>query len=402
MHHIHYIKSEDIWNILLIISTIVTSASAIMLPLLLNTISRIDEKYLASLDIVHSFKNSSPYNMFYYSAIASFILLGISIILILTTECCCINVFSIIVTACCIVILLVGMFTCIELIYKFHIPSKLYEYLKKRYEKTSNIIYFNAIKKVLHYVIRSGDTDLREKIMVFFTQCVIKQNKKNEEWRNTIHNFANETLEFSFSENGPGTRLFDNSVIMAFFFSDKMDRFDYDVLWVNLVKAVCRKKEQFVLEYFSKAEFYLNIKMKKGKETFKEFHFIVLAMILYSGNYFLLRRIIMNDRFSTLIPVEFDSIYANPISEDTATKHPFPDITENYIVKSEYLEDDWGKTPILWTNKMLALLFIRHCNIKREEICNNPQYPLLHVEIRKEVDDFCRDKTIPQALGLNC
>lgn len=399
MNYIHYITSEDIWNILLIISTIVTSASAIMLPLLLNTISRIDEKYLASLDIVHSFKNSSPYNMFYYSAIASFILLGISIILILTTECCCINVFFVILTACFIVVLLVGLFTCIELIYKFHIPSKLYEYLKKRYKKTSNVIYFNAIKKVLHYVIRSGDTDLRDKIMDFFTQCVKNQNKKNEKWRTCLHNFANETLEFSFSEDGPGTRLFDNSVIMEFFFKEEMDQYDYNVLWANLVKAVCRKKEQFVLEYFSRAETYLITNQKVNKPIFREFHYIVLAMILYSGNYFLLKRIIMKDRFSTLI-LKFDSTFANPISEDTAMKYPFPDITENYIVKSEYLEDDWGKTPIKWTNRIYALLFIRDC--KAIDVKKNNYYSKLNVTIQQEVDKLSQDINLLDALGLKC
>lgn len=425
---------------------------ALGLPLLIQTITRIDDKYKSPTLIEYFRKEliTTLFLVFLGTAILSYILWFLQIPSCLNWGWLIDNlavIFAIINT----VALVVMTFLIAQLIYVYFVPSQLINhFIRKINVNTDNKVkYYQAISKILNYSLLTIDEPLAKKVWKFyFTEfSKIIEGKEGEEivYPEEIYDTFIEANEILCKDNKKAISLFnDNTIFDLFLYNHKetvISKETYIFLWKLLLQCIYHNRNDFVLSYWQKAHqlfsFYMPIiqpkydlqhtlriinqkeidERDKAREDFLEFHYVLGALLMYKQQYSVIKEIMYYTHSQppryVLVPERMEEVikqymqigkndYSQPLFY--RQKYWFPDI---HGVNSEDIIK-------MWIKRYFAILFIRQYTLHEYYIYSNtlsmPRIPQELSELNRwksELDDlqyyvneYLNKVRILKALGL--
>ncbi len=397
---------------------------ALAFPLLIQTITRIDDKYKSTV-LIKTFRKDWICQYFLivlFCAIASYILWFLQIPPLFELGWLVDNsaLILVIVTT---VALIIMTFLVVYLIYVYYLPEFLLKRLIKQYEKRNENIqdyekrneniqdlYLQAISKILKYSIQTIDESLADKLWEFYFSKIIKlrENKENQEiiYPREFYITFLEVNEFLCEQNKRAISRFNNNSIFDLFLDGYqqtvLSQETYSFLWKIILQSLHYNREDFVISYWRKAHQLFNLFMKEiypdydystlngGKfkvknhvevdkrrqerNDFLEFHYALGGLLVYKQKYNLLKVIMYYTQQQppkyVLVPEKMHEIIERYMQVDSSKyinpvyyeqKYQFPDI---YGVNSD------GAIR-MWIKRYLAILFIRQYSLQEFYINSN-------------------------------
>lgn len=313
------------------------------------------------------------------------------------------------------------LFKLISLLNKYHNPDKLIKRLERCFKKkTSKRLV--PISELFYYSIREEDEVLSKYIITFLNDN-IEHFKSDESTESVIYipEFY-DLVYYSNIEIAKQTKklssIFNNLVMLDYIVKDLRNRGiseeAYYCIWHSLLQLIFYDNQEMIYSYWSSAHQVLvfhqndfeynnflyseNINNTPQIERFKEFHYLLGALLLYSEKYKLLSKCI---RFThsqpsryVLVPNDMEDLINEYTNLKTGVSSPiyyqlrftFPELTG--VAANDYI--------IMWLNRYFAILFIRQYQMKYEYTvsydCNNlpsldgkNNEELVHLRNRMEV-----------------
>jgi hypothetical protein len=383
---------------------------ALGFPLLIQTITRIDDKYKSTI-LISTFINEKICKWFLwvlFSAIASYVIWFCKSLPLVNLG-WLIDNFVLIFAAFSTTILIVKTFRIVDLIHIYYVPELLLNRLIKAYNKTNKqrkkTLYFEGISKILFYSINETDETLARTLLDFYYDAFIGFRKGKEgqpiEYPQEFYNNVFEANELLCNRKRKTVSYFNDSTLFELF----LDQYQktvispktYNFLWLLIVQSISYDKTDFILSYWRKAhqlfslfmpKIYpeynstINIKNqveidKREKECndFLEFHYALGGLLMYKQQYETIKEL-MNFTQSqppkyVLVPERMQQViewymqidrweYHNPVYYEQ--KYQFPDI---YGVNAD-------GTIRMWIKRYLAVIFIRQYTLHKYYIHSNP------------------------------
>lgn len=427
---------------------------AIALPLLLQTISRVDDKY-NSTKLIETFRKDTicyGYIAVLIAAIISYVLWILQIPRFV--NCGILNAFvensALIFVGITTIALIVMTFTIVHLIYVYYYPEKLLKYLIKKHDNASKNkkIYFEAISSILFYSIQKADEPLARQLLEFYFEVFIKYRIGKEkaviEYPQEYYDSVFEANELLCMRNRRTVSYFNDSTLFELF----LDSFQhtsispktYNFIWRCLLQVLHYNRDEFVISYWKKAhqlfDFVLAPAEKKyddkfqiinqeeiatreiEREVFIEFHYSLGGLLMYLGKYELSKEIIywtnqeppkyvlvperMEDVIKRYMDISKKGGYVNPVYYEQ--RYPFPRISG---VNSDGIIQ-------MWIKRYLSVLFLRqytlHSYYTYSNPLNMPTPPDSFADMKRwneELDslnyfvkEYLKNKKILKAFGL--
>jgi len=301
---------------------------AIALPLLLQTISRVDDKY-NSTKLIETFKKDPicyGYLIVLIVAIISYVLWIFQIPRLIDLG--KLNDFiensALIIIGIATVSLIMMTFAVVYLIYIYYHPEKLLKHLIKKHDKNikNKKTYFEAIASILFYSIQKADETLARQLLEFYFDTFIKHRigKANElvDYPPEYYNSVFEANELLCLRKRRTISYFNDSTLFELF----LDSFQhtiisqrtYDFIWKCILQVLHYDRVEFVISYWRKAhqlfDFNLEPAEKKyddnyqiinqeeiasreiEREAFLEFHYALGGLLMYLKKYELLNEMV--------------------------------------------------------------------------------------------------------------
>lgn len=290
--------------------------------------------------------------------------------------------------------LVFSLFGMMNVIGLYDSPVDLLKYYKTKYNKDKNEKWIIAISEIFYFSIRQDEIVLQNEALEFISGIFDEDQKRNEKYQveypivyYEIIGKADDILigkqkEKPFSNLGGGLML---ELLIANYQNIYFSENTFSVIWREIRKAVFYENDKMIYSYWVYAHQFMSYQfsnnqhnfvdleenevdnevIKEHKERFKEFHYMVGALLLYSKRYELLERIIY---FTQTTPATY-KLVPNSIRE----------------LLSEYLDikNDWGSPMhyrtrysfpdnsgvdandvlVLWLEKYFSILFLRQYNI---------------------------------------
>lgn len=372
---------------------------AIALPLLLQTISRIDDKY-SSTKLIETFKKD-PICIGFITALIITILAYIIWMLHLPRIIDggslngIIDNSGVLFVAITTLFLITMTFAVVYLTYVYFVPEKLIKNLIKKYNQSvkHRTIYFEAISKILFYSIQKADEPLARELLDFYFETFINFRKAKE---GTIIEYPPEYYDSVFEANEllcirtrRTVSFFNDSTLFELFLDEHQHTIispkTYRFIWVCLLQALRYKRDDFAFAYWKKAHQLCNIfltpiekkfddkfqilnnedisKREDERKIFIEFHYAFGGLLMYLENYDLVKKITnwtsqkppkyvlvpetMEEVISRFMKISYAGGYINPAFYEQ--KYPFPDISG---VDSDNIIQ-------MWIKRYLSILFLR-------------------------------------------
>jgi hypothetical protein len=336
----------------------------IALPLLIQSISRIDDKYYSTTLIRYFVKERITITLIIIqiSSIVSIVIWSLNLPY---TDSGNIFLDAIIGNS---ALLFIGFSTIVSiisysrfiyLIVIYYIPDLLLNRLIKNHNKNKGakkIETYLAITDILNYSIQKYDEKLLRILLSFIHESFI-QFRLNKDEQIIIYpdeyygliNSANEiTCKMPEKINSYTNENF-LSLFIDNFQNTKISYKTYNALWICLIQALKTNRDNIVISYWKSAHQYISIfrnrefertdnnDLEKEKEEFLEFHYALGGMILYLKKYTLLKNL-MNHSTSippsyylvpeTLVEVIFRYMKLGDYEHkpfNIESKYPFPD-----------------------------------------------------------------------------
>lgn len=385
---------------------------AIALPLLLQTISRVDDKY-NSTKLIETFKRDPicyGYIIVLIAAIISYVMWILQIPRLV--NCGILNAFvensALIFVGITTIALIIMTFAIVYLTYIYFTPEKLLKHLIKKHDKSSKNkkIYFEAISSILFYSIQKADEPLARQLLEFYFDVFIKQRTGKEkeliEYPQEYYDTVFEANELLCMRDRRTVSYFNDSTLFELF----LDSFQhtvispktYNFIWRCLLQVLHYDRDEFVISYWKKAhqlcDFFLAPAEKeyddkfqianqeeiatreKERESFLEFHYSLGGLLMYLGKYELLKEIIywtnqeppkyvlvperMEDVIKRYMDISKKGGYVNPVYYEQ--RYPFPRISG---VNSEGIIQ-------MWIKRYLSVLFLRQYKLHSYYIHSDP------------------------------
>lgn len=421
-------------------------------PLILQTISRIDDKYESTL-LAKLFVKDWVCRVFIGFAIGSFASLllwmlnlprvvdwgvlnawidnSASLILL-------ISVIALIVAACGI----------LYLTYTYYIPKKLVARLQKQCNTHLNErIYFDGVSKVLNYSISKADEELARQTYSAIIDVLIKTRTDKsgqeviypDEFYDAVFE-ANERLlkrerkTLSYLNEGSMLSIFIDEVQQTII-SDKT----YQYMWLGLRQAVLYNNSEAIKAYWEKAHQYANFALdrihpeydkdfnivnkealdqqKTIKEKFVEFHYALGGLLLYHKMYDTLeyimswtnqqppKYILVPSTMSEVINMYMQIAFKDGIRGFMYYESHYPFIGVRGVNASDIIR--------FWIKKYMAVLFLRqytlHSHYIYEDTLQLPRVPESMSEkyawnneldiLQDLLQKICADTEMLEALG---
>ena len=429
------------------------------LPLLLQTITRIDDKY-NSTKLIETFRKDWICNWYIGILIASIVTCFFWCLqLPRICDFGCLNILiensALILVSLSTIGLIVMTFLIVLLTYWYYLPKKLLEHLTKKHDKTKDknkkTLYFEAISKLLFYSINKADEPLARKLLEFFYGVFIsfRRGKEGEiiEYPQEYYDAVFEANELLCERRKKTISYFNDSTLFHLFLDEYQHTIispkTYSFLWRLFIQALNYDKEDFIIAYWRKAhqlfnlflkEIYPNTKYqddklitttteeierrKKERETFLEFHYALGGLLMYKQKYEIIKEIMNYTQQEppryVLVPERMEEVifrYMNISYEDYRNpwyyraNYPFPDI-------NNINEDDIIR---MWIKRYLAVLFLRQYTLHEYYTFSKTlQMPLPPTELPKMkhwndeldnlsdyVDEYLKNKSILDKLELS-
>lgn len=442
----------DIINVALI--PMIIAIFALGLPLLIQTITRIDDKYKSPI-LIEVFRKELITKVFLIVLLTSIF----SYILWFLQIPSCVNwgwaidnsalIFVIIN----IVFLIVMIFFIIHLIYVYFVPSYLFNHFVEKQNKSTNKkegTYYHPISKILNYSIQTVDEPLAKKVWEFYFNEFFKfrEGKEGEEivYPKELYDTFIEANEILCKNNKKAISIFNDNTIFDLFLDSYqktiISQKTYSYLWRFLLQCIYYNRNDFVLSYWRKAHQLFNLfmpiiypdydystipsvlrnqteidKREKERKDFLEFHYTLGGLLLYQHKYSTIKELMYFTQQQppkyVLVPEEMREVierymqvdryeYLNPVYYQQ--KYWFPDI-------SDINSDDIIR---MWIKRYLAILFLRQYTLHEyyvnSQTLTMPQPPQELSELNRWkdnldslkyfVNEYLENSEILKALGL--
>lgn len=385
---------------------------AIALPLLLQTISRIDDKY-NSTKLIETFKKDpicQGYISVLIAAIISYALWILQIPSLINWGIlnAVIENSALIFVGITTVLLVIMTFAIVYITYVYYNPEKLLKFLIKKHDgaSTDKKIYFEAISSILFYSIQKADEPLARQLLEFYFDVFIKYRDGKEkeliEYPQEYYDSVFEANELLCMRNRRTVSYFNDSTLFELFLDSLQQTVispkTYNFIWRCLLQVLHYERGEFVISYWKKAhqlfDFFLAPSEKTyndkfqvvnqeeieareiEREAFLEFHYALGGLLMFLGKYELLNEIIywtnQEPPKYVLVPERLEEIinrymnvskkgsYGNPVYYEQ--RYPFPRISG---VNSD------GQIQI-WIKRYLSVLFLRQYTLHSYYTYSNP------------------------------
>ena len=387
-------------------------------PLILQTISRVDDKYNSTL-LAKLFVKDMTCQTFIWTGVLSFLSILIWVLHFpRTVECGSFNVWiensaSLLILLFTISLIITSCGT-LYLTYIYYIPDKLAERLQKQHNKNpNNRIYFDAVCKVLNYSISKADEPLARQTYSIIQSTLIKSREKTTnkeiEYRDEIYDNIFEANELLLKRERKTISYMNDGAFLSIFIDEyqqtRISDKTYHYLWICLRQAIHYRNEEAIKAYWERAHSYartlsyktvpkyssrnkINDKntikeYKKALNKFLEFHYALGGLLLYNNMYNALNYIMSwtdsQPPKYNLVPSTMSEVirmYMQIAQKDKnciymyfETRYPF------FGVKGI----DAGDTIRFWIKKYIAVLFIRQYTLEsyyiNEDLLQMPVIP---------------------------
>lgn len=441
----------DIINVALI--PMIIAIFALGLPLLIQTITRIDDKYKSPI-LIKVFRKELITKFFLIVLLTSIF----SYILWFLQIPSCVNwgwlidnsalMFVIINT----VSLIVMTFLITHLIYVYFVPSYLFNHFVEKQNKSTNKkegTYYHPISKILNYSIQTVDEPLTNEIWKFYFNefSKIREGKEGEEivYPKELYDTFIEANEILCKNNKKAISIFNDNTIFDLFFDSYqktiISQKTYSYLWRFLLQCIYYNRNDFVLSYWQKAHqlfnFYISEispvydnsdiqliinqkeidKRDKERKDFLEFHYALGALLVYKQRYDVVKGIMYFTHSQppryVLVPERMEEVvlkymqvgrndYLQPFYY--RQKYWFPDV--NGVDTDDVIK--------MWIKRYLAILFLRQYTLHEyyvnSQTLTMPQPPQELSELNRWkdnldslkyfVNEYLENTEILKALGL--
>jgi hypothetical protein len=416
----------DIISIALI--PMIIAIFALGFPLLIQTISRIDDKY-GSTKLIETFRKDWICKCFLYVLLISVVSYIIWLFQIppLVNWGWIIDNSALILVTISTIVLIVMTFLIVYFTYIYYVPEKLLSHLMKKYKKEKKkTLYFEAISKILFYSINKADENLARTLLEFYYSAFIEFRKNKEgqliEYPQEYYNTVFEANELLCNRKRKTVSYFNDSTLFELF----LDQYQktvissktYIFLWRIIVQSILYDKEDFVLAYWRTAHQLCNLfmevpypkydttyrvvtnqveidKKEKERNDFLEFHYALGGLLMYKKKYNTVRELMCFTQSQppkyVLVPERMQQVierymridwkeYHNPVYYEQ--KYWFPDI---YGVNAD-------ETIRTWIKRYLTVLFIRQYTLHEYYVNSNtltmPQPPKDLSELNRWKDEL--------------
>ena len=430
---------------------------ALSFPLLIQTITRIDDKY-KSIILIETFRNDWRSKWFLrtlFSAVVSGFIWVLQFEPLLNLG-WIVDYSALILVAVTTIALIIMTFFIVDLIYVYYNPDKLLSRLIKQHNNEKNVELninnFIAISKILIYSIRETDETLAERLWKFYFSKIneLRKDKRDQEiiYPKEYYDAFLETNEILCEQNKRAISRFNNNTINDLFFDGRqqtiISKDTYSFLWKLILQYLHYNREDFVLYHWQYAhqffssylkEIYpeydqtkfengkvkiINLnkidKRKKERNDFLDFHFAFGGMLMYMKKYEIIKKIIsytQNDPPKhVLIPEFLHEIVEKFLQLGHDEYYNFIYYRRNYYfpgITGINTENEIRR----WIRRYLAVLFIRLYTYQNDSVINRFKMPTLPedlaelnrwkdemVSLEYFVDEFLSQKEVLENLGF--
>lgn len=390
----------------------IISIFAIALPLLLQVISRIDDKY-NSTKLIETFKRDP----ICYGYIAVLIFAMISYVLWIlqlprSFDCGILNALiensALIFVGIATITLIIMTFAIVYLTYIYYYPEKILKYLIKKHDKSlkNKKIYFEAISSILFYSIQKANEPLARQSLEFYFGVFIKWRSGKEkeliEYPQEYYDSIFEANELLCMRARRTVSFFNDSTLFGLFLDEYQHTVislkTYSFIWKCLLQVLYYDRGESLISYWEKAHQLFNLFLEpaekkyddkfqitnqeeietreRERETFLEFHYALGGLLMYLKKYELLKEVIcwtnqqppkyvlvpesMNEVIKRYMDVSEKGGYINPVYYEQ--RYPFPNISG---VNADGIIQ-------MWIKRYLSILFLRQYTLNSYYIYSNP------------------------------
>ena len=428
---------------------------ALGFPLLIQTITRIDDKY-NSTKLIEVFRQETITNIFIWSLILSicFYIIWLLQIPPFANWGLLIDNSALILVGLSTIILIIATFLTAHLIYIYFVPEKLTNRLIQVHNNTKNekrkTLYFEAISKILFYSINKADEPLARTLLEFYYEAFILFRKEKEgepiEYPQEYYDAIFEANELLCCRKKKTISYFNDSTLFHLFLDEYQKTVisppTYNFLWKLIVQSIYHNREDFIVSYWHKAHQLFNLfmpkiypdydysvspfivknqteidKREKERQDFLEFHYALGGLLMSQHKYSTIKELMYFTQQKPpqyfLVPERMQEIierymqidgeeYLNPVYYQQ--RYWFPNV-------SGVDADDIIK---MWIKRYLAILFIRQYTLHgyytnaNTLTMPNPPKELSELNRWKEeleslknfVNDYLNQENVLKELGL--
>jgi hypothetical protein len=427
-------------------------------PILLEVISRLDDKYSSTgiVDLFDKEKEKKYFSWLLIATVAAIVIWTMKwprLVNIPSLNTLIDNSALILLTACTI-LLLVSFFYLIEKILTYYRLTKFVRYLSRKHKKEKadqpeSDVYFKTIADVLFYAIRTQNIGIAKTIADFMYDAfrVFRQsaNQESVEYPVAYYEMVHRAVEALASQRNRGLMFLEDRTAGSLWLlgelqDAKISEFTYVWIWRNLSLALSYEREDYVMYHWQHAHQHYNYQLqsvakeygadysvlnsiqvedrRKERQRFLEFHYMLGALLLYQRRYKPIKRMY---EYTTSIPPRYELLpigmgeifylymeYRDPFNYELthlSFRYYFPGI--------EGLQAD--EMIKRWFGKYLALLFIRQYSIVPYLVTIKPLAPpaipstqsdrkkwlsLVHY-LKKDVEEILANRELLQQTELD-
>lgn len=387
---------------------------ALGFPLLLQTITRIDEKYKSTI-LIKSFRKDGICTSFLWILLSSIISYTLWILQLPPLVDCgwIIDNSALILVIISSSSLVVMTFLIVKLTYTYYVPELLLERLINQHENGNDklkSLRLQAISKILNYSILTIDEPLAEKLWKFYFTKVseLRKGKENKEviYPTELYYTFLEVNEILCEQNKRAISRFNNNTIFDIFLDNYQQTIisqeTFIFLWKLILQALHYGREDFVISYWKKAHQLFSLSKKKihpesdftsirdgvvkvknkeeveirdkERSIYLEFHYALGGLLMYRQKYNILKQIMYFTQQEppkyVLVPERMEEVieryvnidiyeYVNPVYY--TQRYQFPDV--------DGVNSDSVIT--LWIKRYLTILFIRQYTLQEYYVTSN-------------------------------
>lgn len=372
----------------------IVAVLAIAFPILSGQKNKINSKY-SSKEIAYLFKKEYSYKLFTYSLIGALCVLLIYVLQfprMVDIKVSIINIFldysAVLMLLLTTIILIISLFKIKNIIEIYESPFSLFNYYKTMYNKEKKEEeWITAIAHILYVSINNKEEDTTHEIVSFLTSKLeenITITAKNEiEISPIYHEIIRKVDDIILKQPKQPYSLLSNTSMLDILIANGMNGYlsdrTYSAIWIELNKVIFYSRDEMFISYWTYAHQYMTYQfsdyrddiniseeeIQKHKKRFKEFHYMLGALLLYGEKYELLSQVMF---FTQTMPAKYELV---------------PNDMEGLIYDYRNIIDDWGEpfhyrqryhfpnitgintngTLIMWLERYFAILFLRQYDI---------------------------------------
>ena len=428
---------------------------ALGFPLLIQTITRIDDKY-NSTKLIEVFRQEIITNIFIWSLIFSicFYIIWLLQIPPFANWGLLIDNSALILLGLSTIVLIISTFLIVHLIHIYFVPEKLTNRLIQVHNNTKNekrkTLYFEAISKILFYSINKADEPLARTLLEFYYRAFSSFRKGKEgkpiEYPQEYYDAIFEANELLCCREKKTISYFNDSTLFHLFLDKRQKTVistkTYNFLWKLIVQSIYHNREDFIVSYWHKAHQLFNLfmpkiypdydysvspfivknqteidKREKERQDFLEFHYALGGLLMSQHKYSTIKELMYFTQQKPpqyfLVPERMQEIIERYMQIDG----------EEYLDPVYYQQRYWFPNVSgvdaddiikMWIKRYLAILFIRQYTLHgyytnaNTLTMPNPPKELSELNRWKEeleslkcfVNDYLNQEDVLKELGL--